>query len=94
MDNAIGFTMNGDYNPNPNNRVTVKADVGKFSEGTPMSPASDMCFARNVLQHEGGLVEKVLGRLGFDNGLPTIFIHSRDDIELDDLPEDKAKSCH
>ncbi len=92
-ENAIGLTMNGAYNPNSNNQVTVKADEGKLGDGTPMSPASDMCFARNVLQHEGGLVEKVLGRLGFDNGLPTIFIHSRDDIELDDLPEDKAKAC-
>ncbi len=76
----LGITMSGAYNPKPK-----KMFGGEKS--------SDMCFARNVLQHEGGKILKAVGRLGFDNGMPVVFLAERDDVSFFDLPKEKKERC-
>ncbi len=76
----LGLTMNGAYNPKPR---------GFFGS----DDSSDMCFSRKVLQHDGGKVVKALGRLGFDNGMPVVFLAERADVTLADLPKEKAEAC-
>jgi endonuclease/exonuclease/phosphatase family metal-dependent hydrolase len=92
-ENAIGITMNGAYNPFAGSKRVVGGVEEKATKETEMNASSDMCYSRKVLQHEGGSVAMMLGRLGFDNGMPTLFLYSRDDIDLDDLPEEKSKAC-
>lgn len=78
--NMLGITMNGAYNPKP--RSVLGGEK-----------SSDMCFARKVLQHDGGKVLRAVGKLGFDNGLPTIFLAERNDIFLVELPKEKQLAC-
>jgi hypothetical protein len=76
----LGLTMNGAYNPKPR---------GFFGGDN----SSDMCFSRKVLQNDGGKVVRALGRLGYDNGMPVVFLAERGDITLTELPKEKAEAC-
>jgi hypothetical protein len=76
----LGLTMNGAYNPKPR---------GFFGGDR----SSDMCFSRKVLQNDGGKIVKALGRLGYDNGMPVVFLAERGDVTLADLPKEKVEAC-
>jgi len=52
-----------------------------------------MCFARKILQGEGGKLVSISGRLGIMDGMPAIVLAERADIILADLPYNKANSC-
>ena len=76
----LGLTMNDAHSPKPRGLLGGEK-------------SSDMCFARKVLQHDGGKVVKAMGRLGYDNGLPTLFLFERSDVTLKDLPIEKTNVC-
>ncbi|OFZ74104.1 MAG: hypothetical protein A2451_11225 [Bdellovibrionales bacterium RIFOXYC2_FULL_39_8] len=58
-----------------------------------MDAGSNMCFARKILQGEGGKLVSISGRLGIMDGMPAIVLAERADIILADLPYNKANSC-
>ncbi len=58
-----------------------------------MDQLSNMCFARKILQGEGGKLAYIYGRLGFMEGAPSVVIARRSDIKLVDLPYNKSNSC-
>lgn len=63
-------------------------------EGEKMHPLSNQCFVRKVLQAPGGgSLLKAIGRLGYNNGILTLFMDRREDISLTNLSPEKLKAC-
>jgi hypothetical protein len=86
----LGVGMVGAYDPRP---VIQGVPQARAAGERGMSPLSNMCFARKVLQKTGGRVVRAVGRLGYDNGMLSILMARREDISLVDLPAEKRDAC-
>lgn len=86
----LGISMMRSFDP----RGIKEGKMIPVPEGEKMHPLSNQCFQRKVIQAPGGSVKKAIGRLGYNNGVLSIFVDQREDIELTDLPKEKLQACH
>ena len=86
----LGLSMMRSFDP----RGMKDGKMLPVPKGEKQHPLSNQCFQRKVLQSPGGSVKKAIGRLGYNNGVLSLFIDTRADIELTDLPKDKQEACH
>lgn len=85
----LGISMMRSFDPRG-----IKGDkMLPVPDGEKMHPLSNQCFQRKVLQSPGGSIKKAIGRLGYNNGILSIFIDKREDIEFGELPKDKLEAC-
>ncbi len=94
------LVMNRSWDGRPNvsdSRVDrdFAARQGRFQQARFGHPQSNKCFTRKVLQGTGGTLTHAMGRLGFYDGRPTVFIATREEqhIQLTNLPPEKANAC-
>ncbi len=96
---AIGMSRHYDWRPNiDDSRVSLEEaslpEGGSYDFQSP-HPHSNQCYARKVLQGEGGELRKIVGRISYQNGNLSILAASREPrhIELIHLPEPKLRAC-
>ncbi len=74
-------------------RDTSEDSENSNEKDQAMKSGSNMCVARKILQGIGGKVSFIVGKLGYQNGLWTIFAADKNDIKLVDLPLSKQGVC-
>lgn len=84
----LGITMARSFDPRP-----IKNGKPVPGNSKKMHPESNMCFSRKVLQGKGGKIKKAFGRMGYSNGIPSLIIANRKDVELTNLPANKKSAC-
>ena len=92
--------MNRSWDGRPNisdSRISVSEALKnrRYQKRAYGHPKSNKCFTRKVLQRPGGVLTYAVGRLGYNSGVPSLYIKSREEsqIILEDLPTTKRKSC-
>jgi len=85
----LGISMMRSFDP----RGLKDGKMIPVPKGEKMHPLSNQCFQRKVLQTPGGEIKKAIGRLGYNNGILSLFVDRREDIELFNLPKEKLEAC-